>query len=312
MTEQEALSRMISPGMRRPGKPRGGVLQIWVTRACDKACFGCTQGSNLGGKPGMITPQQFHWACQSLKGYFGTVGVFGGNPAMHPQFEELCHIARCHFDKAQLGLWCNHPRGKGAVMRKTFNPAVSNLNVHLDQEAFDEFKRDWPECRPFGLEGDSRHSPVYTALKDLVPDESERWDLISNCDINKHWSAMIGVFRGELRGYFCEIAGAQAMLHQHNPDYPDTGLPVVQGWWRAGMPEFAAQVRKHCHECGVPLRGHGELAVSNPDGVEQVTATHADIYKPKKKDRTVQLVELRDQLGKPLEKMTHYLQNAAK
>lgn len=323
MDEQQALARMVPPGMQRPGKPAGGVIQIWLTRACDKSCFGCTQGSNFGGKPGMMTPDQFEIACKSLKHYFGTVGIFGGNPAMSPHFNQICEIARSHFSKKQLGLWCNHPKGKGKVMRETFNPAVSNLNVHLDQEAYDEFKRDWPESRPFGLKDDSRHSPVYVAMKDVIKDEAERWELISNCDINQHWSAMVGVFRGEVRGWFCEIAGAQAMLYQHVPDYPDTGIPIDKDgssidpnghrtlWWRLGMNAFKHQVRRHCHECGVPLRGHGALAVTDPNATEQVSETYADL-KPKKKDRPVELVTLRDQLGRPLDKTTTYLQNASK
>lgn len=312
MNEQQALARMIAPGTPRAGKWRKGVIQIWVTRACDKACFGCTQGSNLGGKPGMITPEQFETCVKSLDGYFGVVGMFGGNPAVHPKFGELCEILRAHVPREQRGLWCNNPMGKGPIMRDTFNPAVSNLNVHLDREAYDEFKRDWPECNPCGLKEDSRHSPVYVAMQDIIPDESERWELISNCDINKHWSAMLGVFRGEPRAWFCEIAGAQAMLHQHNPDYPDTGLPGEPGWWRRPMQDFAAQVRHHCHGCGVPLRGRGELAcASDETGVEQVSETHRDIYTTKRRERQVQLVTLRTQLQEQaLPSMVDYIGNA--
>lgn len=299
---------MKSPRDRRPNAYRGGVLQIWVTRACDKACFGCTQGSNLGGKPGMITPDQFEAACLSLVDYFGVVGVFGGNPTMHPQFELLCEIMRKHIPYERRGLWCNHLRGKGAAARATFNPAVCNLNVHLDRAAFDEFRRDWPEAMPFGLDKDSRHSPPYVAMQDVIEDEEERWRLIGNCDVNQDWSAMIGVFRGELRGYFCEIAGAQAMLHQAEPEYPDLGVPVGPGWWNQPMSAFDAQVRFHCHGCGIPLRGYGELA-QGTSGHEQVSRTHAGVYKPKVKERDVQLVTLRGELGRPLSKATHYMQN---
>lgn len=312
MTESECLDRMVPPGKVRPGKQGGGVMQIWLTRACDKACFGCTQGSNLGGKPGMITVQQFYEACHSLRGYFGIVGIFGGNPAMHPQFEEICSIAREFFPQRQLGLWCNHPKGKGAAMRRTFNPAASNLNVHMDREAYDEFRRDWPECHPFGLDKDSRHSPVYVSMTDVGVPEPERWGLISNCDINQHWSAMIGVFRGQLRGYFCEIAGAMSMLHQHEPGYPDVGLPVTPGWWQRPMTDFKDQVRLCCHDCGVPLRGRGELAVTNPEGTEQVSATHHAVFKPKKPGRHVELVTLRTQLGATVAKTTDYLGNVSR
>lgn len=302
---------MKSPRDRRPGIWRQGVLQIWITRACDKACFGCTQGSNLGGKPGMMTPEQFDQACASLSDYFGVVGVFGGNPALHPQFDEICRILRGRIPFEQRGLWCNNLRGKGPHARMTFNPKVSNLNVHLDQAAYDEMHRDWPEARQQlkGLKDDSRHSPPFVAMQDVIDDEAERWKLIGTCDVNQFWSAMICVFRGELRGYFCELAGAQAMLHQHEPDYPDLGLPITPGWWNQSIDAFGEQVRYHCHACGIPLRGFGDLAVGGR--VEQVSKTHAAVYQPKVRDREVQLVTLRSELGtQPLPKATDYIQNS--
>lgn len=127
MDEQQALSKMYSPQDRRPGKRHGGVMQIWITRACDKSCFGCTQGSNLAGRPSMISPEHFEQACLSVKDYWGTVGVFGGNPATHPEFPMLCKILAKHIPFEQRGLWCNNPLGHGAIMRHTFNPARSNL-----------------------------------------------------------------------------------------------------------------------------------------------------------------------------------------
>ncbi len=341
MDEQQALAQMVSPGMKRPNIWRNGVMQIWITRACDLACFGCTQGSNLGGKPGMITVEQFEQAVISLKGYFGVVGIFGGNPALHPKFEELCHILALHIPMEQRGLWCNHPRGKINVIRETFNPAVSNINVHLVREAYDQFWDGWAEGRKIlkGLDpswpeaeklkkdpkeykhrvGDARHSPPYVAMQDLdvlpFPDgtnrsntEQNRWELIAGCDINKHWSAMLCTFRNELRGYFCEIAGAQAMLHQHEPDYPDTGMPVTEGWWQKGMQDFAAQARLHCHACGIPIRSFGELAVGGE--TEQVSATHQGIFTPKSRERSVELVQLATQLdGQKLKKATDYIEN---
>lgn len=314
MNETEALTKMVYPSQRRPRKTHGGTIQIWLTRACDMACFGCTQGANLRAhesvKQKFITVAQFEQAVISLKDYFGTVGIFGGNPALHPDFHQLCEILAEHIPFNRRGLWCNHPRGHGKIMARTFNPAISNLNVHLSAAAHDEFKRDWSDSRPFGLSQDSRHSPPFVAIQDLIEDEGDRWKSISQCDINQHWSAMIGVFRGELRAWFCEIAGAQSIMHQHEPDYPDTGIPVatVPDWWKLGADRFAHQVRYHCHACGVPLRGRGELAQAE-DGVEQVTRTHVDAFAPKRKDRPVQLVVCPSQLGS-VKKMTDYLGNA--
>ena len=320
--EDRALAEMYSPGMRRPGKKHGGVMQIHITRACDQACFGCTQGSNLKGPYSYMSVEQFVTACESLKGYFGTIGIFGGNPATHPKFEDICSVLRFHFPKSQCGIWCNNPFGKGAIMRGTFDPARSNLNVHLNSTAFTEFKHTWPESRPFGLQQDSRHSPVFVALKDVVHDEAVRWNMIASCDINKHWSAMIGVFRKELRAWFCEIAGAQSILHQNEINdngeytYPDTGLEVKPGWWQESMTSFREQVRKHCHECGVPLRGYGTLAQESDDkGVEYVSEMHKDIYQIKSshKDRKVQVVEtLAEVKPDSLDTFIDYLGNSNK
>jgi hypothetical protein len=253
MTEQECLEKMVAPGTRRAGKYRDGVIQILVTSSCDKSCFNCTQGSNFSRKPWFMSPEQFEQAVRSLGfvdmnlggvhpiPYFGVVGVFGGNPAISPHFRDYCAILRKLVPFNQRGLWCNNPLtiDLAQEMAKTFDPSVSNLNVHLDKQAYNLFKQGWPDCTPVGLTVDSRHSPVFVAMKDVItqcvgndltrsePDESRIYELISGCDINQHWSAMIGVFRGQLRAWFCEIAGAQSILHQDEPDYPDTGLESI-------------------------------------------------------------------------------------
>ena len=320
MNKQQAISRMIAPHMKRPSIWRKGVLQIWITRACDKACFHCTQGSQFRGKPGMITPEQYETALESIQGYFGVVGMFGGNPALHPQFELLCDILKKYVPYEQRGIWCNHPKGKGSLMREIFNPAVSNLNVHQDQSAWDEFLQDWPELKSHigdnlkGLEQDSRHGPPLVAMQDLIADENERWDLIADCDINKYWSSMICVVRGNLRAFVCEIMGSQAMLHQDNPNWmgtgrpmPDYGLPVENGWWKKPIQSYENQIALHCHACGIPLKGYGALANSGPN--EQFSKTHESVVKPKK-DRPLQEITELIQLGQNgLEVATNYIQN---
>jgi hypothetical protein len=346
MTEQEAMRVMVAPGTRRPGKYREGVIQIHVTRACDRACYACTQGSNLGGKTHMISPADFEAAVVSLRGYFGVVGVFGGNPALHPQFPELCRILREHVPYEQRGLWCNDPvkEEHGRAMAATFNPSVSNLNVHMSADAHGRFRRWWPQAHPVGLQKDSRHSPVHLAMTDLdvlpanpgkdqryltkVPNtEENRWNLIADCDINRHWSAMVAAVRGEVRGFFCEVAGAQAILHEDDPDWPETGVDVTQeycvsyspghdegvAWWQLPMASFAADARWHCHRCAVPLRGYGELACAPDANGEQTSPAHANVFKSKRPARPVQVTTSLVQLGVGrITRTTHYLQNSGK
>jgi hypothetical protein len=394
MTESECLERMIPPGKERPIKPFfHGVIQILVTSSCDKACFNCTQASNTKRPYWEMTPQQFEDAVKSLEGYWGVLGLFGGNPAVSKHFHSYCQTVQRYWPRDRAGIWCNNPITveKARMMRTAFHPMISNLNCHGDQEAHRKFKEGWPESAPFGIptathSGDSRHSPPWVAMKDVlhkrcdlcqnaysaretipgvikagdsmyrdpvdgtyklcprcngtghIYDEEEAWRLISGCDINQKWSASIGIFRGELRAWFCEVAMAQAILHQDNPGYVATGIRpelyytigsvtnprtservgTLSGhtdrrmgslrWWELPMTWFADQVRKHCHECGVPLRGHGQLAVGGE--YEEVSRMHEAVYKPKDSRRPLRVISSREELGQPLMTATAYLQNA--
>lgn len=293
-----ALNSMVAPGQKRPRIMMNGIMQIAITRACNLSCTHCTQGSNLAGKPAIMTVEQFEQAITSLDGYWGVKAVFGGNPCVHPHFDEICRIMRAHVPFLQRGIWTNNLMGKGRHARITFNPRHSNLNVHLDREAEEEFKRDWPESSPYvkGMNVDSVHSSPWVSPIDLGIPEEERWRMIADCDINKHWSAIIGVIRGELRAFFCEVAYSQAALHEKNPDWsgtdqpmPDTGLPVTPGWWKLPMEAFEQQVLTHCHACGIPLRRKGQFAINGEK--EEFTKTHSWIARPKAKDRRVEIVE---------------------
>lgn len=76
------------------------------------------------------------------------------------------------------------------------------------------------------------------------------------------------------------------------------------------MDAFAHQARKHCHECGIPLRGFGDLAMGGTN--EQVSPSHAGVYKLKRRDKTLELVTRLEQLGEHrLARSTDYIQNGS-
>ena len=74
------------------------------------------------------------------------------------------------------------------------------------------------------------------------------------------------------------------------------------------MTAFADQVRQHCHDCGVPLRGWGAAAL-DPEAIEQVSQVHAAHYHPKTKGRRVELVTVPEQLGERLKSTVDYVGN---
>lgn len=312
MDEIEMLSRMVPPGHERPRRWRGGIMQIQITRACDKSCFHCTQASNLAGKPAMMTLEQFEQACDSLQGYTRVVGIFGGNPCMHPQFEEICHIFRDKFPFEQRGLWSNHPRGKAAICAETFNPQHSNLNVHLDREAYSEFYYGWPDCQPYlkGLRQDSRHGSPFVSREDIGLSEEEIMEGTATCEVNHEWSALLGVVQGELKAFVCELMYTLSVLHEEDPNWLQTGMAPDVGWWRRPISDFADQVRQNCRHCGMPNKSFGQLAQGGEH--EQVSKTHQPWFRPKIKDRLVQLVTNRDEiLEGALPSAIQYIENSS-
>ena len=154
----------------------------------------------------------------------------------------------------------------------------------------------------------SRHTPPWVAIQDMEDlSEEDTVAAYSDCDINKYWSAMIGLFRGEVRAWFCELAGAQSRLHEDDKDYPDTGLPVTPGWWKLPIINFQHQVDKHCFDCGIPLRGYGDLDNGTN---EYVSKTHLPIYKLKRPSgKVIHEVKLYGDLKALVPRVTDYIEN---
>ena len=132
------------------------------------------------------------------------------------------------------------------------------------------------------------------AIKDVISDEAERWKLIGACTVNQYWSAILGTVPGRgLRAFLCELMYAQAALHATAEDadeWPDTGMIPYPGWWKLPVAAFEAQVRLHCHSCGLAMNREGQLAIGGDH--EEFSETHRHIARPKVKDRPVQFVSV--------------------
>ena len=211
-----------------------------------------------------MTPDNFRLAVQSLADYPGIIAMIGGNPTMHRNFEQLCQIfAQEVPNKSQRGLWTN------------------NVFKHSDlaRRVFWQFQLKPPWCRARGIDsleplkslgryhaGYSSHSPVLAAAKDLF-DETEMWDRISECDVNRYWSATIIQNNEKLRAYFCEVAACFDLARG-----TDHGIEVVPGWWRRNISEFEEQVGHFCPGCGVPARLRGHMDWEETDTYTEANA----------------------------------------
>lgn len=264
---------MKAPGDYRPGIWRGRVLQIKVGNFCDLDCSNCSVGVGIAKnlkRIFMMTPEQFRAACRSLAGFPGVIGMFGGNPCIHPKFEELCEIFREEIpNKDQRGLWSNNLRGHGEICRETFSPEHSNLNVHGVRDAWDEIRRVWPEAKPIpaGLNAVSHHGPIFGSMLDLGVSEKEMWERVSKCYVNQTWSAEITVVAGQLQGYFCEVAATMAELEND----PSRGTLIVPGWWNKPIDTFKEQVNHFCSKCLIAM--NPKKVPDDQSVPEQYTAT---------------------------------------
>ena len=206
------------------------TIHIEVTNACNLECANCTRFIGHHRKNFFITMDQLRKALSSLEGFKGNIGIMGGEPTLHPKFEEICNIVQEMIpNQEQRALWTNGFKWKKYedIIHKTF-PNKYNIiyNEHGDPNEV--------------------HHPLLLAAKDVVEDKETMWKLIDKCWINERWAASITP-KG---GFFCEVAAAQDLLF----DGPG-GYDIEKGWWNKSVEEYRDQVERYCVNCSaaVPL-----------------------------------------------------------
>lgn len=249
------------------------IIQVVVTRSCDIFnCSNCTQLLPFRKDPQVMSLACAEEALQSLEGWPGIVGMFGGNPCTHPQFQEMCGLWEKYVPVRQRGLWTNNLMGKGFVASMTFVDGVSrfNFNVHTNGKAADEMRRFFPKTKVHGEHKQSVHGALLGFHGDYGVNDNDWYEARERCDINQKWSA--GIYAREamkkkmpIAGeqmqsceqkpfvYFCEVAGAIDGVTGEN-----NGLPAVKDWWQKPIGDFSRQIDRCCdRNCVVPLKYKG-------------------------------------------------------
>lgn len=198
-------------------------VQIEITTACRNRCSNCSRF--VGYKePWFMEFGFFKKAVDSMAGYPKIIGIMGGEPLLHPEFDRICAYLREKFSPAKLGLWTTLPEGYEHYREdicKTFKHVF--INDHT---------------RP-----DIYHHPSLVAVDEVITDTPLMRHAIDNCWAQMCWCASINP-RG---AWFCEIAASMAMLFEDNE-----GWPVEPGWWNRIPIDFREQVEMYCHMCGYP------------------------------------------------------------
>ena len=199
------------------------TIQIEITNACVRTCSNCTRFVGHS-KPFFMPLDQFKQAVDSLDGAPNDIGIMGGEPLLHPQFEQICRYLQTKKDRMKCAIWTTLPKGKEhyrELLVETFGCFL--LNDH---------------SKP-GI----MHTPLLVASDEVVEDKDLMWYLIDHCWVQNTWSASIN----PNGAFFCEIAASMAML------YGEKGWDVKEGWWKKTPKDFIEQMEKYCTKCGAAI-----------------------------------------------------------
>lgn len=224
------------------------IIQIDVTNACINRCSNCTRFCGHHTKPFFMDFETFKQAVDSFEGYEGCVGIIGGEPTLHPEFEKFVDYLRekrigktfclsrepieemqkqiyekLQNDKSKIGLWCSLNRG--------YYKHFEVINDSFDWQLLNDHNN---KCL---------HQAILMARKDLGISDEEFIKRRDKCFAQNTWSATVTP-KG---AFFCEIAAALDMLF-NGPG----GWKVEQGWWKRTPEEFGEQL-KWCELCSLCL-----------------------------------------------------------
>lgn len=262
--------------------------QICVTSACwpKPACSNCTRLLGHEKSRYFMTPDQFEAVLKVAVPFLHhggkdlglklnrnnmkapprkkVLGIFGGEPLMHPQFPELVDLM-CQYIPEQFhrGLWTSFDWVNGEHKKwGKYRDQVVRLLGNKPTGDVHDFENGYINWNMHEEQQPCEHSPVLVAVRDVVKEEKERWQHISKCWLQTEWSAAYSLdYNREVKFYFCEVAGAFDRVLNLG-----TGLPLEDGVWSHHLwfePDdkgvlqphgpYAKQILSTCLRCGASL-----------------------------------------------------------
>ena len=239
-------------------------IQIEITNACHNTCSNCTRLCGHHPKPYFMSMEKVVAAVDSMKGYPKMTGIMGGEPLLHPQFEEICEYLHSQIPPEQCGLWTCLPKGKEKyreVICKTFG------NIFINDHTRD----------------DITHAPVLVASKEISLEQWKKDYLIDKCWVQNSWSASIN----DKGAFFCEVAAALATLF----DVEKVAWPVEVGWWGRSPKHFVSQMGL-CEFCGCAMPLGQRVSTDGRDDVSPEMLKLLEQFSPKIKKGLYEIHDL--------------------
>jgi len=212
-------------------------VQIDITNYCFLSCLYCSRYNRHLRKDQRqhMTLEQFRAALDSLAAWPTRIGVIGGEPLLHPEFEAFCGEIKKRFPREKMALWSSGPK-----RYQELKPLIDETFGFI---AYNEHNEE--QLRT------CKHQPLTIAIREAVPDAELRRKLVDDCWVQRTWCATVNHFGA----YFCEVAAAQDVLLNEGKN----AWPVTPDWWVKTPEEFERQVRSFCDNCGMAIPMEREL-----------------------------------------------------
>ena len=263
------------------------IIQIEITNACPKRCSNCTRFCGHHVKPYFMDFETFKKAVDSMKGFKGIVGIMGGEPTIHPEFDKFVRYYRDNFGYDDFSTACYEPTSNfvNHILANNYHIDYSNqrgLWTSVTSKYYEHFELI-QDTFGYQLVNDhsnpSMHETLMVTRKEVGIPDDEWIKLRDNCWIQNLWSASITP-KG---AFFCEVAAALDTLF----DGPG-GWPIEPGWWKRKPADFADQLH-WCEMCSAALPMPKRDANEEIDDVSPVWAEKlVQIESPKAKKGLVQ------------------------
>lgn len=239
-----------------------GIIEIDITNACVHSCSNCTRFCGHHKKTFFMGFDTFKRAIDSLEDWNGTVGIIGGEPTLHPDFERFCDYLREKRVKKKV-IASRSPIYDMQFHIMTSLDAEDANVVLLSSLAPSYFKHfevinDTFSRQLLNDHGNAcEHQALLMPRKELGISDDEWEKKRDACWIQNTWSATITP-KG---AFFCEVAGSLDMLF----DGPG-GWPIEPGWYNRTPDDFKDQLH-WCELCSACLDVPKRLSSEDRDDV---------------------------------------------
>jgi len=237
-------------------------IQIELTNACPHRCSNCTRWVAHQRHPFFMDSETLQKGLDSLRGYPGMIGVIGGEPTIHPEFDALIKqyaqsiresVVPATRPITNLAKYRNRYLASMGHRRGLWTSLGRGYHTHYEliQDTFGyQCVNDHTSA--------GRHMALMVARRELGIPDDEWIRYRDNCWLQREWSSTITP-KG---AFFCEVAAALDWLL----DGPG-GWPLERDWWRRAPSEFGDQLQ-WCELCGACLPVPTAVAT---DGVDIAT-----------------------------------------